>query len=179
MGIVMLAAGTHWAAIVTSGAAIVAAFGLFFVLIQIVDGRRSRDAQTTADLSRRWDEGDVRLARLKVNKLGPPEAVRDEIVTLRGKKSPEYYELLCEPNYFEDLAILCHRKALDDRMIRESLGELVSKRYDRWRLAILWLRRGDPENYKHFEQLADAMRKPPEVGSIRRFRTWVAERIAP
>jgi hypothetical protein len=176
---IMLGSGTHWAAIVTSGAAIVGALGLLFVLIQIVDGRRSRDAQTTADLSRRWDEADVRDVRLKVNMLGTPEAVRDEIVRLREAKAAEYYELLCEPNYFEDLAILCHHKALDARMIRESFGELVSKRYDRWKLAILWLREADPENYKHFEELADEMRRPPERRAIRRFRTWLAERIAP
>jgi hypothetical protein len=168
-----LGTGTHWAAIVTTGAAVVAALGVFLVLVQIRDGRRSRDAQITADISRRWDEDAVLAARNAVNALGTPERVRDELAKHYAAKDATYYRLLCEANYFEDLAVLCERKALDKAIIRESLGIVVTSRYKRWHLAVDWIRHieGTSESYAHFEALADEMATPPK----RRISDWLRE----
>ena len=154
------------------------ALGILLVLVQIRDVRRTRDAQITIDISRRWDEEPLVSARLKVNKLGTDQAVCSEILSLQRRRSREYYELLSEPNYFEDLGILCESGALNRGMIRESFGALVAKRYDRWKLAVDELRKADADNYKHFEDLAEEMRTNKESW-FRGLRRRLAARIAP
>jgi hypothetical protein len=111
-----------------------------------------------------------------VLKLGTAQAVLDELKRLRETKDPGYNPFLAEPNYYEDLAVLCRRKALDKRMVRDSFGTLISDRYAFWRLAIAELRRADKLNYVHFEHLADEMKA---TSKLARFRWWLVEKIKP
>jgi hypothetical protein len=167
----------NWTDVLTALASLVAASGVFFVLYQVREARRSRDAATTADFSRRWDESPVIDSRNTVLKLGTARAVRDELKRLRKAKDPGYSPFLAEPNYYEDLAVLCRRKALDKRMVRDSFGTLISDRYAFWRLAIAELREADDKlDYVHFEDLANEMKA---TSKFARFRWWLVGKIKP
>ncbi len=96
---------------------------------------------------------------------------------LRAQKDPEYSSFLAEPNYYEDLAVLCRHKALDKRIVSDSFGTLVSERYDAWKLVIEEFRKTDLKNYEHFEHLAREMREPPST--IAKLRIWFVEKSGP
>jgi hypothetical protein len=169
--------GPYWTDVVTAIASGIAAAGLVLVLVQVREARRSRDAATTADFSRRWDEVPVKDSRDAVLKLGSAQAVADEFNRLRTDKDPKYSGFLAEPNYYEDLAVLCRHGALDKRIVRDSFGTLISERYESWKLVIAELRKTDPKNYEHFETLAKEMRR--EATGFTKFRRWLADKVKP
>ncbi|MFI5046867.1 MAG: hypothetical protein ACHQIG_07360 [Acidimicrobiia bacterium] len=128
-------------------------------------------------MSRRWDEDLVREARLKVNTYATPDALREDLKTFKASNHEAYSKLLAEPNYYEDLAILCERKVLDDEIMRKSFGETLYRRWLRWESAVTWLREVDPKHYEHFERLAFALRDDAPVPFGRRVKRWLKQPI--
>jgi hypothetical protein len=158
----MLVGSATWTDTVTALASMVGAVGLVGVVVQIRQTRLSREAEITMDFSRRWDEELVRNARHCVtHDYASPEALRDALIAMKQAKDNRYGSLLAEPNYYEDLAVMCSRGVLDKRIIRESLGETLHQRWLRWEAAVVWLRETDPQNYVYFERLALEMRDRP------------------
>jgi hypothetical protein len=182
----VLTTAAAWTDVVTALAAVAGAVGLIGVGIQIHQTRLGREAELTMDISRRWDEEIVRRARhLVTHEYPTPQELLDGLVSLKAQKSDRFFELLAEPNYYEDLAVLCERGVLDKQIIRESLGATLYARWKRWELAVLWFRENDPANYTHFEALAWEMRDdlppaPPSLGEwLRRpvAKGWLTQRV--
>lgn len=176
----------NWTEVVTALATAVGALGLIGVAVQIRETRLGRDVEVTNDMTRRWDEDGVRNARLTVTNVHrTPEALLTALQEAKNETDKSvYYELLAEPNYHEALGVLWKRGALDDEIIREFFGDTLQKRWERWSLAVDWLRQSDAENYKNFQDLAQAMRdgsRVPLSTRARRFRRrakkWLTEPI--
>lgn len=164
-----------WTDTVTALATAVGAASLIGVAVQVRETRLAREAEVTIDFSRRWDEDLVRQARHKVTReYESPEALREGLKKFRADKDDQYGLLLTEPNYYEDLAVMCDRGVLDKRIIRESLGETLYGRWQRWELAVLWLRETDPLYYVHFEALALEMRDQTIVPTL---GEWLTQRV--
>jgi hypothetical protein len=149
----------NWAEIVTAFAAAFGTLALVGVAIQIGQERKSRNAQITLDMSRRWDEDLVRNARhIVTNYYSTPQALYRALRQSRERKTPLYGELFPEANFYEDLGVLCVNGTIDHRIIRESYGDTIWKRWKRWEIMAIWQRETAPLNYEHFEALAIAMR---------------------
>jgi len=147
---------------------IAAAWGVFLARKQIkqakealAENERARNAQMTSELSRRWDEKQFRDVRRAVAGYEGREGLRDALKQLREQKSEDYWWLLTEPSYLEDIAVSVNHDILDFGIVKDSLGYIVCYRWHRWELAVLYLRdaRGEPSCYEHFEALAARMRQ--------------------
>ena len=168
-----------WQATITAiGSGATAVFA-FLVVIQIRENRLSRDATITIEMARRWDEPLVRQARGAVNALTPSQ-IRTAIQNNRASVNDEYIQLTGEANYYEDLAILCRHKAINIDIVRDSWGDGITERWEKWKLAIEWMREPDPDGprdpeiYENFEWLASKMATPgrPSIWD------WLREPIA-
>jgi hypothetical protein len=109
-----LGGDVHWAAIVTSAAAIGAAIGVVFAAYQVNEARRSRHAATAADFSRRWDETDMIRSRQLARKSKTPDELRRQFMKAwTDLSTDDYLCLQIVPNYLEDLAILLKQGAIN------------------------------------------------------------------
>jgi hypothetical protein len=137
--------------------------GVVLVFIQIGVARRAQNAQATTDLSRSWDDVALRAIRQEIRRLGTPDVVAAHIRRLRDLNDPRYYQLLREPDFYEDTAVQVRRKSLSKRTVRELLGLTLPYEWDLWKLAVEYLREEFSEGgvYKYFEELAEEMRKSP------------------
>lgn len=154
----------NWAEVFTAivnGLLVVAAF---LALLQIGHARRARHAEAATEAARRWDDPAFRKLRATVQKrvkeLGP-EGLRDEMMKLRDKASPEYFELLTILDYFEDLQILIKYRAISFRIVDDSLGNTVPTYWSIWAPFVRELRERnrDQRNYQNFEKLAKRIGK--------------------
>jgi hypothetical protein len=164
---------------VTAAAAAVGALGVIGIAYQVRESRLAREAEVTIDFSRRWDEELVRNARQTVSSTyTTPDALRNGLQQLKATKYDEYAALLAEPNYYEDLAVMCNSDMLDKRIIRESLGESLYVRWQMWAKAVDWLREDAKDKllYVAFENLACEMRDDA-APVTRRLRDVLRERV--
>jgi len=96
-----------------------------------------------------------------------PVELRAAIKANLNSPDPRYMMLTTEPNYYEDLAILCQHKAIDLSIVRDAWGDSITERWNHWRPAIELLRRPKPTDrrddqvYEHFEWLAGEMKRKP------------------
>jgi len=135
----------NWADVATAIAAIVAAVGVGAAFIavlltwrQLLEARRARLAEMTSDLSQRWDEDKLLWVRRRVSELGTNLAT--EMQELRAEKHEDYFKLLREPNYLEDLGVLVRHEGIEFGVIQDSFGYLLVERWNRWRPFVEWLR---------------------------------------
>ncbi len=126
---------------------------------QLIEAQRSRNAQLLADISRRWDE-DVMIASRRVSSaLRTPKGVYKTVKRLRKKRKLAYFQMMREPNFLEDIAIMEAQGAIDFASLHESLGGVIVKSWERWELAVEYLRykQGTRVVYENFERLAQRM----------------------
>jgi hypothetical protein len=136
----------------------VVALGLIGVAIQIRQTRLGREGEISLDISRRWDESPVRDARQMTEAFDDnPEEFAECIKVLKKYVHSKYLDAMAEANFYEDVGVMCRRKVMDEKAIRESLGETLYKRWQMWEPTAQWKRESDPANYEHFEALALAM----------------------
>lgn len=161
---ITLAVSTAVLALATVGLAVAAAFALY----GIAESRSARNALSTMEMSRRWDEKGLREVRRKIRNFadarsGDPAAIqhephvfRDKMIDLRTNNDVIYRELLQEPDYLEDLALLIKYQGIDFRIVNDSLGYIVAYRWSLWRPTVDRLRelRDEKLIYKQFEVLA-------------------------
>jgi Domain of unknown function (DUF4760) len=83
---------------------------------------------------------------------------------LRGEKHDDYYKLLREPNYLEDLGVLVRHQGIEFGVIQDSFGYLLVERWNRWKPFVVWLREEvkDETYFENFELLAVAIMRPPK-----------------
>jgi hypothetical protein len=161
---ITLAISTAFLALATVGLAVAAGIAL----LGIKESIGARNALTTMEMSRRWDEKVFREVRRKIRNFADsksqdpgsirqePEVFRDKMMALHAGNDVIYRELLQEPDYLEDLALLIKYEGIDFRIVNDSLGYIVAYRWSLWELTAVWLRqlRGEPLVYKQFEKLA-------------------------
>jgi hypothetical protein len=75
-------------------------------------------------------------SRRLVGRFNSAEDLRDALATYLAADAPEAYVLYRELDYFEQLAALETRGALDIELIRLLLGRALIERWELWRPAI-------------------------------------------
>jgi hypothetical protein len=158
-----VSAAPNWAEQLTAVATAVGAVGLLGAIVaavyagqQVREARTSREAQTAATLFGRWnDEGLVEARRLFASFKTPHElaaAYRRYV----ADDAREAYVLYRELDFFEQLAALERRGAVDFELIKLLLGRIVVERWEAWKPAIRAAHGAGA--YPLFEGLAAKMR---------------------
>ena len=159
----MLTVAVDWAevtAIATSVLAVgaVGAFGAaVFAAQQVREARKTREAQIAAEFFRRWNEDSLVEARRLVGRFKTAEELREAFAAFVAADAPEAYVLYRELDYFEQLAALESRGALDLELIRLLLGRTLIERWEMWRPAIQQAH--GPGVYPMFERLVEKLRR--------------------
>jgi hypothetical protein len=158
LGAEAAAADPAWTDVATAIASMVGAAGLVGVFIQIRQTRLGREGEISLDISRRWDEPPVRHARELTETFdGNPVEFAECLKVLKKYVHEKYLDAMAEANFYEDIGVMCGRGVMDEKAIRESLGETLYKRWLTWKPTAEWKRETDRANYEHFEALALAM----------------------
>lgn len=159
----MLTTAVNWGE-VTAIATCILALGLVggfiaaaFAAQQVREARRSREAEIAAELFRRWDEDALVEARRLVGRFKSPEELRDAFVAYVDADAPEAYVCYRELDFFEQLAALEERGAVDLELIALMLGRALIARWELWRLAIQEAHGAGA--YPLFERLATKLRR--------------------
>jgi Domain of unknown function (DUF4760) len=178
--------GPNWADIVTALSTSVLAVAALLALAAIVESRRARNALQMTELSRRWDEEINQQVRQKVHDYAKnglprrllrspmrfgvggwstatpgPARLKECIMKLQEENDPEYRQLLTEPNFLEDLAILIQRHGIDFGIVNQSLGSAIAYRWSLWKPTVDELRKlkKEPRTFTEFEELARRIAK--------------------
>ena len=115
-----------------------------------------------SQLAQRWADPVLVEARKWVSRQGDPtdpEVFARKFQSLWRTKADELWEVLREPDFFEDLAILEKRGHLDAEILEDSLGAIVPERWRRWSGAIAWRieTTGNDKIYCNFKALVDKL----------------------
>jgi hypothetical protein len=121
------------------------------------------------ELSRRWDEPNNQEVRRSVKRYAEtgliefdhvaptgPGRLKEVILDLQARNDVEYRQLMTDPNFMEDVAIMIRFGGIDFEMVNESLGFHVPYRWSLWEPTVVALREKDgvDELYIQFENLA-------------------------
>jgi hypothetical protein len=139
-----VSAAPNWAEQVTAIATALGALGLLGAIVaavyagqQVREARTSREAQTAATLFGRWnDEGLVEARRLFA-RFKTPQELATAYAEYVAEDAPEAYVLFRELDFFEQLAALERRGAIDFELIELLLGRILVSRWEMWKPAIL------------------------------------------
>jgi hypothetical protein len=165
--------GPNWAEILMVAFTIALAVAAFRALGAVNEARNARNAVQMAELSRRWNEETNQEARKLVYRYADeglrkywgirkyghkeppgPFRLKASVKKLRDDKDAEYWKLLTDPNFLENLAILVKGGGMDYQLVNMSLGYLVPYRWSLWQPTIVEWRDFEGEIYVHFEELA-------------------------
>jgi hypothetical protein len=169
----------NWAEIVVAIAGVVSAFGTVGVLIaawfawlQLKEAKVARlEAETRSvherrtealsELSSRWDSDELLKARTWADSNGGAETIAKRLRDLYNASNKiKYYQVLREPNYYENMATMIQLGTIDFRTLQMQFGSTIIGRWERWADAIDYLRTregGSPTYYENFERLKDWM----------------------
>jgi hypothetical protein len=81
---------------------------------------------------------------------------------LKKRANEELAILLREPDYVEDLAIICQTGSLDLKLVSRDFKGVGLIAWDCWEPAITRLRDADPYSYSQFEWLVGQMKALPD-----------------
>jgi len=119
-------------------------------------------------LSQRWGSKELVHARKTVSRWGEPLHVCEEMTALRDAKASDYWRLLREPDFFEDLAVSARLGYIEAQFITSALGAVVPDRWDRWAVFVASIDDGTGSVYANFRALAAAMRDDQPARGLRR-----------
>jgi len=160
----MLAVDPNYAEQVTAIATAAGAIGLLgaigaavFAGQQVREARQTRQAQMAADLVRRWSEPELVETRRLVAQFKSADELRRAFEGYVARNDVEAYVLYRELDYFEQLAALELRGAVDFEFIRLLLGQRLIDRWDLWSPSIDAL--GGDDVYPLFASLVARMRQ--------------------
>lgn len=172
--------GTHWAAIFTTIASVIAAAGVGGVIwaahwagqqaqwageqvrqaaLDREQAERAHQAAAVIDMVARWESQPLFLARRHINLCSTAEELRDKYIQARDSEGELYYVLQRVPNFFEDLGIRFRLKCVDLNVIDLTLGSAVKSYWDSWEPIVLELRPSQPKVWENFQQLALKLRE--------------------
>jgi hypothetical protein len=159
----LLTTAVNWGE-VTAIATCVLALGLIggfvaaaFAAQQVREARRSREAQLASEFFRRWNEDALVESRQLVGRFKSPEELRDALASYVATDAPEAYVLYRELDYFEQLAALEARGAIELELIALMRGRALVERWELWRPAIHEV--FGPGTYPLFEGLAAKLKR--------------------
>jgi hypothetical protein len=144
----------HWSAILTSVGAIVAGVGVVFVWQSVRESERARFAQMATEFSRRWGEEALVEVRRKTRDYSTVDQLAVAFKAYRDSNAAEYYLLLRELDFFEDLGAAERIKSVSPEFVDLTLGTTVVDRWEMWEPAITLVWDGDPYAYNQFRELA-------------------------
>jgi hypothetical protein len=151
------AVGTGVLAVATIALAVAA----FVALGGLRESRRVRNVTAMTDMSRRWDGKQLRDVRHLIQEYAghggsSRDRLRDKVIQLRDANASEYRELLTEPSFLEDLAILVDNEGIDFDIVMDSLGYIVWDRWCLWQPTIETLQtlRNEKSVFENFKKLA-------------------------
>jgi hypothetical protein len=154
----------NWAEQVTAIATAVLALGVFgavaaalFAAQQVREARQTREAQTTAEFFRRWNEESLIESRRLVSSYRTPDELASAFQRFVSSNSPDAYTLYRELDFFEQLAALERAGAVDTTLIRQLVGRTLADRWDMWEPALRAVH--GEEVYPLFRDLAARMRR--------------------
>jgi hypothetical protein len=158
-----VSAAPNWAEQVTAIATAVGALGLLGAIVaaiyaglQVKEARISREAQTAVEFFRRWNEDALVEARRLLATFETSEELKAAFARYVAEGATEAYVLYRELDYFEQMAAMEKRGALDLELIQLLLGRILVERWEMWGPAILAAH--GPGVYPLFEGLAGKMR---------------------
>lgn len=148
--------------------AVLAVFGLF-AFWQIRQSRKSREMEIMMELGRRWDAEEMIKSRSTVDEFCNHEQLSTKVVSLSRNDPRQYYELMREPGYLDDLGVIFYRGGIRGKTLFASMGVLIQERWAVWGEALdaLDLQRGAP-TFSYFREMA--MELSPGGGSHRSHR---------
>ncbi|PRC47479.1 hypothetical protein C6A85_84745, partial [Mycobacterium sp. ITM-2017-0098] len=134
------------------------AIGAAVALWQLKESRSARNAHVALEMSDRWQSDRFRLARQQVDDLAAGAQGGNWAQTmwdLKTNNPAEYRSLLMEPDWFENLAVLEKHGGIDFKVVRDSYGITVSRRWEKWHPVIEHLRDNLPNAtaYREFQKL--------------------------
>jgi hypothetical protein len=148
----------NWADVTTAITTVLLALAALIALAQIVLMRRAGLAESATEAARRWSEPSFQRASAKIQaylKKGGPENLKVEVMKLLDENSPEYYELLTIPDYFEDLAILIKYRAITFRIVDDAYGLTALAYWRDCQPLVVALREKDQRVYNNFQILGN------------------------
>lgn len=164
------ALGTGVLAVATVALAVAA----FLALGGLRESRRVRNVTAMTDMSRRWDDEPLRNVRHWIQEYaghGPSSGnmLRDKVIQFRETNHERYRELLTEPSFLEDLAILVDNDGIDFEIVMASLGYIIWDRWCLWQPTIEALQtvRNESSVYENFRNLAYRVKRVsrlPDIG---------------
>lgn len=120
----------------------------------MTEAKRSRLAVSVNGLAEQWNGPDIVAARKLVAKIGDPRALAKAFVDGLNTGNDDYYVLVREPNFYENLGLLARsdkglitQRSAQFRLIKRFLGSVIVNRFDYWKPAIDQLR--DAEKAKN------------------------------
>src|SRR5262249_44784737 len=133
----------NWAEQVTAIATAVGAIGLLGAIVaavyagqQVREARRNREAQIAAEFFRRWSDDSLVESRRMLGGFRTPEELSVAFQGYVAADAPEAYILYRELDYFEQLAALEKRGAMDFELIKLLLGRTLIARWEMWSPAL-------------------------------------------
>jgi hypothetical protein len=127
-----------------------------FTAQQVREAQRSREAHLATEFFRRWNDDALVESRRLVGRFKSAEELRHALAAYVAVDAPETYVLYRELDFFEQLAALEIRGALDIDLITLLLGRALIDRWELWRPAIDDVL--GPGTYPLFEGLARKLR---------------------
>jgi len=154
----------NWAEQVTAIATVVLAVGAAGAVgaaivagQQLREARIGRQAEVASEFFQRWSDDAMVQTRRLVASYGSPDALRDGLLRHLAANDMEAYVLFREPDYFEQLAALEERGAIEFELIRSLLGHRLLDRWQLWEPSINAL--GGPGVYPLFARLVLKMER--------------------
>lgn len=97
-----------------------------------------------------------------------PERLKEVVINLRDGNAAEYRELMTDPSFLEDIAIMIDYGGIDFDIVDLSLGYQIAYRWSLWKPTVVALRNEypkTPDRYINFERLAKriAINNPQSV----------------
>jgi hypothetical protein len=158
-----VSAAPNWAEQLTAIATAVGAVGLLGAIVaaiyagqQVREARTNREAQMAATLFGRWNEDALVEARRLFASFNTPQELAGAFGSYVADDAPEAYVLYRELDFFEQLAALERRGAVDFELIKLLLGRILVERWEKWKPAIYAAHGAGA--YPLFEALAAKMR---------------------
>lgn len=139
----MPAVDPNWAEQVTAIATSVGAFGLLGAIVaaifaakQVRELQKTREAQMAAEFIRRWNDDALAEARRLIDRLAAKQQLAAAFQGYVQSGAPEAYVLYRELDFFEQLAALEQRGAIDFELIKLLLGATLIARWEIWEPAL-------------------------------------------
>ncbi len=158
-----MASAPNWAEQLTGIGTALGALGLLGAILaavyagrQVREARISREAQTAVEFFRRWNEDALVEARRLLASFETSGELKSAFERYVAEGADEAYVLYRELDYFEQMAAMEKRGALDLELIQLLLGRIMVERWELWQPAIVAAHGSNV--YPLFEELAGKMR---------------------